>query len=136
MEPACVETCPSSALYFGDLNDPESAVSRVTAQLEKEGALETLRPEKSTRPRVKFAVDEDHPMATWEPKIPVEGQSYHNDAYSVYSWGEPGFDGKRRMPGRCPPRKRPANRDFRPDLHHDAVSGWAEIGNPMEPPGN
>ena len=93
MEPACVETCPSGALFFGDLNDPESSVSKITARLEKEDALATLRPERNTQPRVQFAVDANHPMSAWEPKIPSEGQSYHNDAYSVYSWGEPGFDG-------------------------------------------
>jgi tetrathionate reductase subunit B len=92
LEAACVETCPSGALFFGDLNDPESSVSKITARLEREGALETLRPEKGTRPRMKFAVDADHPIAAWEPKVPREGESYHNDAYSVYSWGEPGFD--------------------------------------------
>ena len=93
LEPACVETCPSGALYFGDLNDPDSGVSKISARLEREGTLETLRPEKGTRPRMKFAVDENHPLAAWEPKIPGEGKSYHNDAYSVYAWGEPGFDG-------------------------------------------
>ena len=94
LEPACVETCPSGALYFGDLNDPTSTVSKVTEQLEREGALETLRPEKQTKPRMRFAVDKLRPLAAWEPKIPREGASYHNDAYSVYSWGEPGFDGQ------------------------------------------
>lgn len=92
LEAACVETCPSGALYFGDLNDPESSVSVMTARLEREGSLETLRPEKGTNPRVKFAVDAEHPIDSWEPKIPTEGESYHNDAYSVYSWGEDGFD--------------------------------------------
>ncbi len=30
-EPRCVEMCPTSALLFGDLNDPKSAVSQVVA---------------------------------------------------------------------------------------------------------
>ena len=94
MEPACVDTCPSGALFFGDLNDPESKVSKMTAQLEREGSLETLREEKGTKPRMKFAVDAKHPMSAWEPKVPREGESYRNEAYSVYEWGEEGFDGE------------------------------------------
>ena len=90
MEPACTVTCPSEALYFGDLNDPDSQVSRMIRRIEEEdGAeLEVLRPEKQTRPRMRFVVDDAHPMSTWEPKIPREGASYSNDAYSVYNWGE------------------------------------------------
>ena len=86
LEPACVSTCPSEALYFGDLNDPDAQVSKVKAQLEREGALEQLRPEKGTKPRTWFAVSKDRPMEEWEPKIPGEGQSYSPEAYSVYQW--------------------------------------------------
>ena len=40
-EPRCVESCPSGALVFGDLDDPASAVARLVAA----GATEVLGPE-------------------------------------------------------------------------------------------
>lgn len=86
LEPPCASTCPSEALYFGDLADPDSLVSRMKARLEQEGALEQLRPEKGTQPRMWFAVSEDRPMRVWQDKIPREGASYAPDAYSIYSW--------------------------------------------------
>lgn len=88
MEPACVSTCPSDALAFGDLNDPESKISKLKAMLESEGALEQIRPEKKTAPRTWYATDENHRVAAFESKLPAEGQSYHPDAYSVYEWQE------------------------------------------------
>jgi Fe-S-cluster-containing dehydrogenase component len=48
--PACVETCPTSALAFGDLADPESAVSRAL----RARKVKVLRPEAGTEPRVFF----------------------------------------------------------------------------------
>ncbi|MEM7168000.1 MAG: 4Fe-4S dicluster domain-containing protein [Planctomycetota bacterium] len=88
MDPACVSTCPSDALYFGDLNDPNSKISKLQKQLEAEDKLQTLRPEKGTRPRMQFVVDEQRPLEEWESKIPKEGESYSPDAYSVYNWSD------------------------------------------------
>jgi Fe-S-cluster-containing dehydrogenase component len=46
--PACVQTCPSEALYFGDLNDPQSRVSR----LSKSRRAFRLQEELGTEPKV------------------------------------------------------------------------------------
>ncbi len=92
LEPACVATCPSEALTFGDLNDPDSKVSKLQAVLAAEGALDQLRPEKGTKPRMWFAGNPDRPMTEWEPKVPREGESYKNDAYSVYEWKKGGAE--------------------------------------------
>lgn len=88
MDPACVATCPSEALNFGDLADPASRVSKLKAELEADDKLVRLREEKGTEPRMWFAVDEAHRAESWAHKIPGEGESYHPDAYSVYEWQE------------------------------------------------
>jgi Fe-S-cluster-containing dehydrogenase component len=48
----CVESCPTGALVFGDLDDPQSAASRMLA--ENTGKIETLKPELATGPRFKY----------------------------------------------------------------------------------
>ncbi|HEY0843800.1 MAG TPA: 4Fe-4S dicluster domain-containing protein [Noviherbaspirillum sp.] len=48
--PACVETCVGGARVFGDMNDPNSEISRRVH--EAEGRLSVLKPEAGTRPRV------------------------------------------------------------------------------------
>jgi Fe-S-cluster-containing dehydrogenase component len=49
-EPRCVESCPSGALVFGDLDDPASAVARLVAA----GATEVLHPEYAMGEKVTY----------------------------------------------------------------------------------
>ena len=51
-EPRCVEACPTKALVFGDVNDPDSEISKVIATAK--GKLEVLHPEYGLTPNVKY----------------------------------------------------------------------------------
>ena len=48
--PACVETCPSEALSFGDLNDAQSKVSRLSRSRRAFRLMEEL----GTEPKVYY----------------------------------------------------------------------------------
>ena len=50
--PACVQTCTGNARYFGDLDDPNSAVSRLLASRR----YKVLLPEAGTEPNMYFLV--------------------------------------------------------------------------------
>lgn len=86
MEPACVPTCPSEALHFGDLNDPKSDVSVAMKETQEAGVeLQQLRAEKETKPRTWFA---GPGVVQIEERVPREGESFSPDAYNVYNWKE------------------------------------------------
>jgi Fe-S-cluster-containing dehydrogenase component len=51
-EPRCVEACPTGALIFGDVNDPNSAISKLIAS--SKGKLEVLHPEYELKPSVQY----------------------------------------------------------------------------------
>jgi Fe-S-cluster-containing dehydrogenase component len=48
----CVECCPTGALVFGDLDDPESEISKLLAA--KADKVEDFKPEFKTKPIVKY----------------------------------------------------------------------------------
>lgn len=50
--PACVSTCPSKCMHFGDLDDPDSEVRRLLATRK----WKVLKPEAGTRPNVYYLV--------------------------------------------------------------------------------
>jgi Fe-S-cluster-containing dehydrogenase component len=47
-DPACVSVCPTHCMHFGDLNDPQSEVSKLL----RTRKWHTLLPEAGTKPRV------------------------------------------------------------------------------------
>ena len=50
-EPACVVTCPTKARIFGDLNDPQSEVSRL---VKEEKLVRVTAPHVDTRPNIYY----------------------------------------------------------------------------------
>ena len=65
--PTCVRTCPTGARHFGDLGDPESAVSRLVAE---RGGFD-LMPEMGTKPVNKYLPTRPKDRAQASPLAPL-----------------------------------------------------------------
>jgi tetrathionate reductase subunit B len=63
LEPACVNTCQGDARIFGDLNDPDSKVSKLVKEHNLMTPEHVLLPEEDTRPHV-FYIDPDNLLKT------------------------------------------------------------------------
>lgn len=63
LEPSCVNTCQGRARIFGDLNDPNSAISRLVKEHNLDNDDHVLLAEKGTRPNV-FYIDPDNLLQT------------------------------------------------------------------------
>ena len=84
LEPACVVVCPEHAIISGDMDDPNSEISRILATHE----VVVRKPEQGTAPKLFYIEGNDvalHPTATdrtpptflWADVIPLHG-SGHN----------------------------------------------------------
>jgi tetrathionate reductase subunit B len=79
LEPACVETCPTQALVFGDANDPGSDVARLLAV--DAAVLSPLKPGRVKGQQVLYRKLDQ----TLAAKVP-EGRNYDPRSYEIESW--------------------------------------------------
>jgi len=80
LEPACVIVCPTHAIIAGDLDDPESEISRRLAGRD----VSVRRPERGTRPKL-FYIDADE--ASLSP------EAARRDQYIFAEWGPTVYTG-------------------------------------------
>ncbi len=73
---ACQQACPSEAIVFGDINDPDSAVAAVKAEPHSYGILTEL----GTRPRTTYVARVTNPNPDW-PGAPAAGGSHDGAAH-------------------------------------------------------
>ena len=93
LQPACVVVCPEQAIIAGDMNDPQTEISRLLAQQD----VTVRKPEQGTAPKVFYIDGNDvllHPTATertpqtfmWADVIPLHeanGRSPNNPHQAI-----------------------------------------------------
>src|SRR3990172_4332941 len=67
LEPACVNTCPTGALVFGDLRDPYSNISKMLQR----NPVQVLKPDRATFPQVYYLAAD---LEAMEARGASEGQ--------------------------------------------------------------
>jgi Fe-S-cluster-containing dehydrogenase component len=75
--PACVKACPAGARHFGDLGDPDSAVTRLSAA---RGGMD-LMPEQGTKPVNRYLPPRGRDTLAAAPMQPVAA-----DATGFLGW--------------------------------------------------
>jgi molybdopterin-containing oxidoreductase family iron-sulfur binding subunit len=74
VQTACQTACPSQAITFGNINDPEAAVTKLKKEPREYGILEDL----NTRPRTTYlaVVRNPNPEITPEAAKPAHGAAH------------------------------------------------------------
>lgn len=78
LEPSCVQVCPEHAFISGDMDDPETEISRLLAR----ESVTTRRPEKGTKPKL-FYIDGDEAALTPDDAPPSSDYMWSNQHRGV-----------------------------------------------------
>ncbi|HTV12811.1 MAG TPA: 4Fe-4S dicluster domain-containing protein [Acidimicrobiales bacterium] len=111
LEPACVVACPEHAILAGDMDDPDSEVSRAL----KEHAVRVRRPEVGTNPKL-FYVEVDSSLI-------VPGQARNVGSY-LFATVNPHFPRANGHLRGAPPPLGPLDAVVAYDVEHEQPWGW------------